>query len=69
MAAINLVERSGEMEFVLWQLLLLVWSLFAAFCYKRLLQSVGETMIAAEAGATKQTNSFSKETVDAPRQP
>ena len=68
LAAVIVFDRFGELEFVPWKLLMLAVILFAMFCYKHQLETLGEAMIAAE-DATEQTISFSKETVNAPRQP
>ena len=67
-AAVIVFDRSEELEFVPWKLLMLAAILFATFCYKHQLATLGEAMIRAEADATERTVPFSKETVDAPGQ-
>ena len=50
LAAVVIFDRLGELEFVPGKLLILAAILFAVFCYKRQLESLGEQLI--HTGAT-----------------
>ena len=48
LAVVILFDRSAELEFVLWKVLLLVATLFAICCYKYQLSKLGDSLVEAE---------------------
>ena len=67
LAAVILFERLEEVVLVPWKLVVLAAILFAVFCYKHQLETLGERMIEGEPDSVDQANAPSKGTSDAPR--
>ena len=62
LATVAMFDHWRRSQFVLWKLMLLVSALFAFFCYKRQLASVGDALLEAQPERTREATNEPKET-------
>lgn len=69
LATVALFDHWKRSEFVLWKLLLLLSALFAFFCYKRQLASVGDALLEIRSVGTGKANIEAKESIKPSKSP
>jgi hypothetical protein len=62
LATVAMFDHWRRSQFVLWKLMLLASALFAFFCYKRQLASVGDILLEAQPEQSRETTIERKET-------